>query len=277
MYIYGTTNSLPGTNIVIDDSNFDALTGTDAQTLFDDIDDQLLDIYSLISAIHDPVTLVGSPNYITISGQVITRNLINLGSHVTGSLPQASVTNLVTDLANKQPLDTDLTNIAALSTTGFPARTNVSGTWALRTLTAGLSVSITNPAGVAGNPTISVAIDKGGGEALSKNALGAIAATELVRHEVDSSFTGNDTSLFAENAKDNHDIITVRKAKITATGDHYKSLDQDLQTQWAIRYNGAMKPAQLSDADAPNDSIYYSLDAGVLVYKDSGGTVNNLY
>lgn len=37
------------------------------------------------------VTLLGTPNYITISGQAITRALINLGSHVTGDLP---VTNL---------------------------------------------------------------------------------------------------------------------------------------------------------------------------------------
>jgi hypothetical protein len=37
------------------------------------------------------------------------------------------------------------------------------------------------------------------------------------------------------------------------------------------------KPVHLADADAENDSIYYSTDAGKLVYKDSGGTVNDLY
>lgn len=37
------------------------------------------------------VTLAGTPDYITISGQVITRALVNLGTHVTGNLP---VTNL---------------------------------------------------------------------------------------------------------------------------------------------------------------------------------------
>jgi hypothetical protein len=36
------------------------------------------------------VTLAGTPNYITISGQVITRSLINLASHVTGVLPVAN-------------------------------------------------------------------------------------------------------------------------------------------------------------------------------------------
>jgi len=36
------------------------------------------------------VTLGGSPNYLTIAGQVITRSLINLANHVTGILPVAN-------------------------------------------------------------------------------------------------------------------------------------------------------------------------------------------
>lgn len=34
-----------------------------------------------------PVTLAGSPDYLTLSGQQITRSLINLATHVTGNLP----------------------------------------------------------------------------------------------------------------------------------------------------------------------------------------------
>ena len=44
-----------------------------------------------------------------------------------------------------------------------------------------------------------------------------------------------------------------------------------------VRNDGTIKPVQLADASAPNDSIYYSTDASKLVYKDSGGTINNLY
>lgn len=44
-----------------------------------------------------------------------------------------------------------------------------------------------------------------------------------------------------------------------------------------IRNNGTIKPASLADASAENDSIYYSTDQSKLVYKDSGGTVNDLY
>lgn len=40
----------------------------------------------------EDVTLAGTPNYLTIIGQVITRALINLASHVTGRLPFANLT-----------------------------------------------------------------------------------------------------------------------------------------------------------------------------------------
>lgn len=36
-------------------------------------------------------------------------------------------------------------------------------------------------------------------------------------------------------------------------------------------------PASSADADAPNNSVYYSTDSSKLVYKDSGGTVHDLY
>lgn len=40
---------------------------------------------------------------------------------------------------------------------------------------------------------------------------------------------------------------------------------------------GAFQPGSMADTDALNNSIYYSTDAGRLVYKDFGGVVNNLY
>ena len=63
----------------------------------------------------------------------------------------AALTNL-----GAQPLDADLTAIALLSGTGFPAHIGAS-TWAERAIagTTG-NIVITNPAGVAGNPTIDV-------------------------------------------------------------------------------------------------------------------------
>lgn len=45
----------------------------------------------------------------------------------------------------------------------------------------------------------------------------------------------------------------------------------------AITASGAITPATLTDAAAPNSSIYYSSTQSKLVYKDSGGAVNVLY
>lgn len=69
---------------------------------------------------------------------------------------QAALDELQTDVDGRQPADSDLTALAALSSTGLVARTG-SGTAATRTLTAGSSkVAVTNGDGVAGNPTVDV-------------------------------------------------------------------------------------------------------------------------
>lgn len=41
--------------------------------------------------------------------------------------------------------------------------------------------------------------------------------------------------------------------------------------------HGYFLPKSSADADAPDNSIYYSTTASKLVYKDSGGTVHALY
>lgn len=39
----------------------------------------------------------------------------------------------------------------------------------------------------------------------------------------------------------------------------------------------AFQPPTISDANAPKNSIYFSSDAGVLVYKGSDSSIHNLY
>jgi hypothetical protein len=66
-----------------------------------------------------------------------------------------------------QPIDQDLTAIAALTGTGIAVRT-AADTWALRTLTApAAGITVTNPAGIAGNPTLVLANDLAALEALT--------------------------------------------------------------------------------------------------------------
>lgn len=59
------------------------------------------------------------------------------------------------ELGSKQPLDADLTALAALSGTGLVARTGA-GAFATRTLAVGSNLSVSNGNGVSGNPTISL-------------------------------------------------------------------------------------------------------------------------
>jgi hypothetical protein len=44
-----------------------------------------------------------------------------------------------------------------------------------------------------------------------------------------------------------------------------------------IRNDGSLEMPSIADADAVNNSIYFSTTQSKLVYKDSGGVVNDLY
>lgn len=69
--------------------------------------------------------------------------------------------------AGKQNADADLTAISALIGTGIAARIS-NDTWALRSIAAPASgITVTNPAGIAGNPTIGLANDLAALEALT--------------------------------------------------------------------------------------------------------------
>lgn len=84
---------------------------------------------------------------------------------ITGTL--SAQADLQAALDAKQPLDADLTALAASSGTGISVRT-AADTWALRSLTApAAGLTITNPAGVAGNPAFALANDLAALEALS--------------------------------------------------------------------------------------------------------------
>ncbi len=77
------------------------------------------------------------------------------------TLEISKINNLQTTLDGKQTKDSDLTAIAALSTTGILVRTGTN-TWALRTITkSGNGINITNGNGVSGNPVISLDIGTG--------------------------------------------------------------------------------------------------------------------
>lgn len=74
--------------------------------------------------------------------------------------------------------DSDLNALASISGTGFSART-AADTWALRTLTApAAGFTITNPAGVAGNPTFVLANDLAALEGLGSTGIAVRTASD---------------------------------------------------------------------------------------------------
>lgn len=72
-------------------------------------------------------------------------------------------TSLVqTQLNGKQPLDSDLTALANITTTGLYVVSGT-GTSVTRTLTAGTGITVTNGTGISGNPTVALATVAGTG------------------------------------------------------------------------------------------------------------------
>lgn len=88
------------------------------------------------------------------TGKVVKQSTSNVTDTELAYLSGVS-SSIQTQLGSKQPLDADLTAIAALGSTGLLARTG-SGTYAERTLQGGTGIAISNPAGVAGDPSISI-------------------------------------------------------------------------------------------------------------------------
>jgi len=117
-------------------------------------------------------TITGGASTVTAANLTASRALIANASGKIAVSPTVSDTELgyldgvtsaiQTQLDSKQPLDADLTSIAALSTTGLVARVGVSN-FIVRTIVGGANVSVTNGDGIAGNPTISVTGGASGG------------------------------------------------------------------------------------------------------------------
>lgn len=160
-------------------------------------------------------TLVAASNTITTAA---TGNLAAVELNDALAELQTDIdTRLTTSSASStyQPLDSDLTALAALATAGLVARTGA-GTVEARTLTAGTGLSATNGDGVSGNPTI--AIDStvatlAGAQALTNKtvvvasntittaATGNLAATELntalaeLQSDIDTRATSTNATL----------------------------------------------------------------------------------
>lgn len=126
-------------------------------------------------------------------------------SGTAGAVDWSDVTSTPTTLSgygitDAQPLDSDLTAVAAFSTTGLAVRTGA-GTWATRSLTqpaAGLTIS--NSDGVSGSPTFALANDLLALEALASTGIArrTAASTWSVGTEIATAEVANDAITYAK-------------------------------------------------------------------------------
>jgi trimeric autotransporter adhesin len=123
---------------------------------------------------------------------------VSTGTTRTLTVPNASGTiALLSDLtAGYQPLDSDLTALAALAANGIIARTGT-GTMAVRSLAAPTAgFTITNPDGVSGNPTFVLANDLAGVEGITttgfvkRTAADTWTAAAIADGDLPSALTG---------------------------------------------------------------------------------------
>lgn len=92
-----------------------------------------------------------------VDTRALASDLTALDTRVTSA--EADIAAAETDIAGKQPLDSDLTALAALSTTGLVARTG-DGTAATRTITGTTNeITVSNGDGASANPTLGLADD----------------------------------------------------------------------------------------------------------------------
>lgn len=154
------------------------------------------------------------------------------GTQAWGTITGTPTTLSGYGITDAQALDADLTAIAGLSGTGILSRTGA-GTWAERTLTVSSTpaLTITNPAGVAGNPTFAIA------DATTSDSGLMSAADKIKLNGVATGATANQSDAFLL-SRANH------------TGTQAASTISDFDTQ--VRTN------RLDQMAAPTASVSFN-------------------
>lgn len=146
----------------------------------------------------------------TGAGTGAARTLTAPAAGFTITNPAGTAGNPTFALAN------DLSALEALASTGFAARTTTD-TWAQRTLTApAAGFTITNPAGVAGDPTFALANDLAAYEGLSANGIVARTATDTAAVRTITG-TANEITLTNGDGVSGNPTVSIPSA-VTFTG-----------------------------------------------------------
>ena len=148
-------------------------------------------------------------------------------------------------------LDGDLSAVAGLSTTGLVTRT-ATDTMTTRTLAApAAGITITNPAGLAGNPTFALANDLNAVEGLASNGMAARTATDTWTTRTITG-TANEITLANGDGVSANPTVSIPSAVTftgkTVTGGTYSGpvVTGTLDIQQNIQWSGDLTPASFS-------------------------------
>lgn len=183
-----TINSSTGTGVVIPSASGSAsgVVTTGAQTFAG------TKTFSTINLTDLTATTVATTNF-TLGGTAVTATAaeINYLSGVTSAIQ--------TQLGGKQPLDSDLTALAGLGTTGIIVRSGA-GTAVTRAIAAGTGLTVADGTGVSGNPTLSADVASQA-EAEAGTSSTKLMTPQRVRQAIDSDYYESSESLFARDER----------------------------------------------------------------------------
>jgi hypothetical protein len=227
----------------------------------------------------------------TLSDQTDLQNALDLKAALAG----AAFTGAVSVATSGSGATLDLTNSGSgttlnIANSGSGSLLVVDSTKLVVTNAGNIGIGTASPSArqhivTGGVSTIGQIIQAAAGQTAATMQILDSAGNMELQHQISNGLTiqnySNGSTVFVGHARGSGTVafelqsLSNRRFRILATSVS-TTFESSNQTGGFI-FNKAITPASLADSAAQVNSIYYSTDASKLVYKDSGGTVHNLY